>query len=489
MTVLTDHATVSHPLVGPTDLLIDGNWTVADDGSRFTVDDPATGATIASVADASPNDALRALAVADANFTSYAALTPSARADILSAAQLLLREREEQFAQLITLEMGKPLAESRGEVSYAADYLRWFAGEALRLNGSVRQLPDASGEMIVTREPVGVCVLITPWNFPLAMAARKIAPALAAGCTSILKPAPQTPLTSLAFGQLLLDSGLAPDVVNMLPTNRAAAVIGPLLADPRTRKVSFTGSTEVGRLLLRQAADGVLRSSMELGGNAPFLVFEDADLDAAVDGAMIAKLRNGGQACTAANRFLVHTSVVEEFASRLSQRFAALQLAPGSEPGSDLGPLIDDAAVTKVTELVTDATAYGATVHVGGQARVGRFFEPTVLTGVSVDARINHEEIFGPVAAITAFDNEEEAIRLANATEYGLVAYVYTRDVGRAMRVSRRLESGMLAVNRGQVSSASAPFGGIKASGLGREGGIEGIDEYLQLKYLALDAR
>jgi succinate-semialdehyde dehydrogenase/glutarate-semialdehyde dehydrogenase len=353
----------------------------------------------------------------------------------------------------------------------------------------VRQLPDASGEMIVTREPVGVCVLITPWNFPLAMAARKIAPALAAGCTSILKPAPQTPLTSLAFGQLLLDAGVPAGVVNVLPSDRAGAVVGALLADPRTRKVSFTGSTEVGRLLLRQAADGVLRSSMELGGNAPFLVFGDADLDAAIDGAMVAKLRNGGQACTAANRFLVHSSIVEEFAQRLAERFAGLRLAPGADPGSELGPLIDDQAVAKVSGLIEDARSRGATLRIGGSARSGRFFEPTVVTGVTADARINREEIFGPVAAIVAFDDEAEAVALANATEYGLVAYLYTRDVGRAMRVSRRLQSGMLAVNRGHVSSASAPFGGIKASGLGREGGSEGIDEYVQLKYMALDAR
>jgi succinate-semialdehyde dehydrogenase/glutarate-semialdehyde dehydrogenase len=374
MIASVEQAITPHPLVGPTNLLIDGRWVPGQDGARFVVDDPATGEIIASVAVGSAADALRARAAADKSFPAYAAMTASARADLLGQAHRLLREREEGFAQLITLEMGKPLAESRGEVSYAADYLRWFAGEALRLSGSVRQLPDASGEMIVTREPVGVCVLITPWNFPLAMAARKIAPALAAGCTSILKPAPQTPLTSLAFGQLLLDAGFAPGVVNILPSNRASTVISPLLADPRTRKVSFTGSTEVGRLLLRQAADGVLRTSMELGGNAPFLVFDDANLDAAIDGAMVAKLRNGGQACTAANRFLVHTSVVEEFASRLAERFSALKLAAGSEPGSELGPLIDDEAVTKVTELVADARAGGATVHVGGQARSGRFF-------------------------------------------------------------------------------------------------------------------
>jgi succinate-semialdehyde dehydrogenase/glutarate-semialdehyde dehydrogenase len=489
MTVAAQLTTLVRPLVGPTDLLIDGSWTAAGDGRRFAVDDPATGETIASVADASSDDALRALAVANERFAAFAGLTPSARSDLLTAAHRLLVEREEQVARLITLEMGKPLAESRGEVRYAADYLRWFAGEALRVSGSVRQLPDASGEMIVTREPVGVCVLITPWNFPLAMAARKIAPALAAGCTSILKPAPQTPLTSLVFGQLLLDAGVPNGVVNVLPSNRARLVAAALLADPRTRKVSFTGSTEVGRLLLRQAADGVLRSSMELGGNAPFLVFEDADLDAAIDGAMIAKLRNGGQACTAANRFLVHSSVIEQFAERLSQRFAGLRLAPGSEPGSELGPLIDDEAVAKVLGLIDDARSRGATVRTGGSAPAGRFFQPTVVTGITRDARINREEIFGPVAAITGFDDEAEAVALANETEYGLVAYLYTRDVGRAMRVSGQLQSGMLAVNRGHVSSASAPFGGIKASGLGREGGTEGIDEYVQLKYLALDAR
>jgi succinate-semialdehyde dehydrogenase/glutarate-semialdehyde dehydrogenase len=489
MTAAAKFTAAPHPQVGPTDLLIDDSWLPSNDGRRFAVDDPATAAVIASVADATPDDALRALTVADKRLPAFAALTPSARSDLLTAAHRLLREREERFAELITLEMGKPLDESRGEVGYAADYLRWFAGEALRLSGSVRQLPDASGEMIVTREPVGVCVLITPWNFPLAMAARKIAPALAAGCTSILKPAPQTPLTSLAFGQLLLDAGVPAGVVNVLPSNRAGAVVGALLADPRTRKVSFTGSTEVGKLLLRQAADGVLRSSMELGGNAPFLVFEDADLDAAIDGAMVAKLRNGGQACTAANRFLVHSSVVEEFAERLTERFAGVRLAPGSERGSELGPLIDDQAVAKVSGLIDDARSRGATLRTGGSARSGRFFEPTVVTGVTAGARINREEIFGPVAAISAFDDEGEAVALANATEYGLVAYLYTRDVGRAMRVSRQLQSGMLAVNRGQVSNASAPFGGIKASGLGREGGSEGIDEYVQLKYLALDAR
>jgi succinate-semialdehyde dehydrogenase/glutarate-semialdehyde dehydrogenase len=469
------------------ELLIDGEWAPAQSDARFGVDDPSTGLQFTTVADAGAEDAVRAVDAAAARFSEFSNSIAFERARLLNAAHDMLLERADHFALLITVEMGKPLAEAYGEVSYAAEFLEWFAGAALRLDGTARMLPDGSGQMIVVPEPVGVCVLITPWNFPLAMVTRKVAPALAAGCTAVVKPAPQAPLTALAFGRLLLDAGVAPGVVNVLPSDQAPAVVRALLAHPQTRKLSFTGSTEVGRLLLEQAARGVLRTSMELGGNAPFLVFDDADLEAAIQGALVAKLRNGGQACTAANRFLVHASVAPAFSQRLAARFAAAKLGPGMSAETEVGPLIDDPAVTKVSALVDDARARGAAILVGGEAVTGRFFAPTVLTDVPADARIHNEEIFGPVAAISTFDSEDEAIKRANDTEHGLVSYVFTRDVGRARRVGAAMQSGMVAINRGLVSSASAPFGGIKASGIGREGGNEGIDEYVQLKYVALD--
>jgi succinate-semialdehyde dehydrogenase/glutarate-semialdehyde dehydrogenase len=390
----------------------------------------------------------------------------------------------------MTLEMGKPLTEAQGEVAYGGEFLRWFGEEAVRVSGRYGLTPEGAGHVLVSRRPVGPSFLITPWNFPLAMATRKVAPALAAGCTVVLKPSELTPLTTLAFAELLLDAGLPAGVVNVVPTTRAAELSAQVVSDPRLRKLSFTGSTAVGRTLLRQAADNVLRTSMELGGNAPFLVFEDADLDAAVDGAMLAKFRNMGQACTAANRFLVHESIVEEFAARVASRVGRLRVGRGTDPEVTIGPLIDDRAVRKTTELVEDAALRGARILVGGQAREGRgsFFDPTVVVDVPPAARMVREEIFAPVVGITPFRNDVEAIHLANESEYGLVGYVFTRDLARAHRLVDELETGMMGVNVGIVSNAAAPFGGVKHSGLGREGGIEGIEEYLDTKYTLIPA-
>jgi succinate-semialdehyde dehydrogenase/glutarate-semialdehyde dehydrogenase len=400
----------------------------------------------------------------------------------------LLHERREVFAALMTLEMGKPLSEARGEVDYGAEFLRWFSEEAVRINGRYADAPDGRSRLLVTHRPVGPCLFITPWNFPLAMATRKLAPALAAGCTSVLKPAALTPLTALAFAALLSEAGVPDGVVNVVPTSRAGELTAPLLADQRLRKLSFTGSTPVGRALLRQSADRVLRTSMELGGNAPFIVFADADLEVAVSAARLAKLRNMGEACTAANRFIVHESLVEEFTTRLAEQFSRLRVGPGLAAGTDIGPLVDSRSRQDVHALVSGARAAGATVRTGGEVAAGDgwFYPPTVLAGVPADSAVLREEIFGPVAPVTSFRTEEEAIRSANAASVGLAGYVFTPDLARVLRLSEELEVGMLGVNQGVISNPAAPFGGIKESGLGREGGAEGIFEFLETVYVGL---
>jgi succinate-semialdehyde dehydrogenase/glutarate-semialdehyde dehydrogenase len=474
----------------PSKLLIGGAWQEAADGARFAVHDPATGAVLATIADAGAADAKAATEAAVAAQQIWRATAPRARADILRDAYEAVLRRRDEFATLMTLEMGKPLAEAQSELDYGADFLRWFAEEAVRVNGGYQVSPNGASRLIVMRRPVGPCLLITPWNFPLAMATRKIAPALAAGCTMVIKPSELTPLTTLLFVQQLIDSGVPAGVINVLTTTTPGPVTEPILQDGRIRKLSFTGSTQVGRMLLRQCGDQVIRTSMELGGNAPFLVFADADLDAAIEGAMLAKLRNMGEACTAVNRFYVQRPVADEFAARLAERFAGLTVGHGLDPSSDVGPLIEPAAVQKVQRLVTDAVGKGARVLAGGHPvdAPGNFFAPTVLTGVDRGAALMSEEIFGPVAPVIAFDAEEEAVAAANDTEYGLAAYVYTSSLDRSIRVSEALDFGMVGLNQGIVSNAAAPFGGIKASGLGREGGREGIAEYLDIKYVALSA-
>jgi succinate-semialdehyde dehydrogenase / glutarate-semialdehyde dehydrogenase len=473
----------------PRRLLIGGAWRDSADGRTLAVEDPATGETLMEVADAAVDDAKDALGAAHDAFATFRETAPRERADILRRAHELIAERAEELALVMTLEMGKPLAESRAEVAYANDYVRWYAEEAVRIDGRFAVNGSGAGRVLTMRQPVGPCLLITPWNFPLAMGARKIAPALAAGCTCVIKPAAQTPLSMLLLGEILADAGAPDGAVNVLAAGRSAATMEPLIADPRTRKLSFTGSTAVGRALIAQSARQVLRVSMELGGNAPFLVFEDADVDAAVDGAVIAKMRNGGEACTAANRIYVHDDVATEFAAKLAERIGRLKVGRGTEPGVEVGPLIDGTQRQKVAELVEDATAKGARVLVGGTHVEGRgwFFAPTVLTDVPRDARLLQEEIFGPVAPIVRFADEQEAVDAANDTEYGLVAYVYTRDVERAFRVCERLDTGMIGLNQGFVSNAGAPFGGVKQSGFGREGGPEGLHEYLETKYLAMN--
>ncbi|WP_448655757.1 NAD-dependent succinate-semialdehyde dehydrogenase [Microbacterium lacticum] len=473
----------------PRGLFIRGEWVEGSRGT-FPVHDPATGDVLVEIADASPEDGIRALDAAVEAQDDWAATPPRTRSDILRRAFDLLMERADEFALLMTLEMGKPLAEARGEVTYGGEFLRWFSEEAVRVAGRYGQNPEGTGRMVISQHPVGPCFFITPWNFPLAMATRKIAPALAAGCTVVIKPAELTPLTTLAFVQLLVEAGLPAGVVNVVTTTTSGAVSGPIIADPRLRKLSFTGSTPVGKKLIAQAAEGVLRVSMELGGNAPFVVFDDADLDKAVDGAMAAKFRNIGQACTAANRFIVHSSVAEEFADRVSERVKAMKIGRGTEEGVQIGPLIDRKAVEATAALVKDAVDRGATVRAGGSAidGPGTFFEPTVITEVAAGSDIVREEIFGPVLAIATFDTEDDAVRLANDTEYGLVSYVFTQDLARGHRMIDRLETGMMGLNVGVVSNAAAPFGGVKQSGLGREGGLEGIHEYLSTKYTLIPA-
>jgi succinate-semialdehyde dehydrogenase/glutarate-semialdehyde dehydrogenase len=473
-----------------TDLHIAGQWRSASSGKRFTVDNPATEDPIAEVADADVADAMTALDAAHTAQPSWAATAPRARGEILRRAFEILTDRADDVALLITSEMGKPIAESRAEVTYGAEFFRWFAEEAVRVGGTYRVAPGGEARLVTMKQPVGPSLLITPWNFPLAMATRKVGAAVAAGCTMILKPAEQTPLTSLLLAQVLAEAGLPPGVLNVIPAADPAPVSAALMRDARLRKISFTGSTEVGRLLMSQAAHNLLRVSMELGGNAPFLVFADADLDAAVDGAMVAKMRNGGESCVAANRFLVHRDVADEFATRLARRMASLTVGPGTDAGVDVGPLIDAAQRTKVAELVDDAVRTGSTILTGGQMVPGRghFYRPTVLIGISPQARISQEEVFGPVAPIVTFDDDTQAIAAANDTQYGLVAYLYTRDLNRAITVSEALETGMVGVNRGIVSNPAGPFGGVKHSGFGREGGSEGIDEYLSTKYIAVQS-
>jgi succinate-semialdehyde dehydrogenase/glutarate-semialdehyde dehydrogenase len=472
----------------PTGLLINGQWLPAASGKTFDVEDPSTGKVLVSISDAGVEDGAAAMDAAAAAQASWARTAPRERGEILRRAFELVTARAEDFALLMTLEMGKPLAEARGEVAYGAEFLRWFSEEAVRVSGRYSAAPDGKNRILVQKKPVGPCLLITPWNFPLAMATRKIAPAVAAGCTMVLKPANLTPLTSLLFAQVMQEAGLPAGVLNVIQTSTAGAVTGPLIKDDRLRKISFTGSTAVGQALMREAADKVLRSSMELGGNAPFVVFEDADLDRAVEGAVAAKMRNMGEACTAANRFIVHDSIADAFADKFAAKISALNTARGTEPDSTVGPLIDGKARNGVHALVSDAVANGAVAVTGGAPvdGPGYFYQPTVLKNVSADARILKEEIFGPVAPIITFKSEDEAIKLANNTEYGLVAYVYTRDLNRGLRVSEKIETGMLGLNAGVISNAAAPFGGVKQSGLGREGGFEGIEEYLTTQYVGI---
>jgi succinate-semialdehyde dehydrogenase/glutarate-semialdehyde dehydrogenase len=470
----------------PKQLLIGGGWRDATGGATFAVEDPSTGQEIAQVADATVEDGAAALDAAVAAQAEWARSAPRDRGEILRRAFDLITERTDDLARLMTLEMGKTLAESRAEIGYAAEFFRWFSEEAVRIHGRYSVAPNGATRLLTLKQPVGPCLMITPWNFPLAMATRKIGPAVAAGCTMVLKPAGLTPLSALAAADILREAGLPDGVLNVVTTSHTGAVMGPLIADPRLRKLTFTGSTEVGRSLVEQSAQNLLRVSMELGGNAPFLVFDDADLDAAVNGAMLAKMRNIGEACTAANRFLVHAPVAEAFAERLAERMAALRIGRGVDDGVDVGPLVEEDQRAKVAELVDDAVGLGARVLTGGSAVEGDgwFYQPTVLTDVPKEARLCTEEIFGPVAAVVPFEDEADAIAQANATEYGLVAYAFTRDFARATRVFEALETGMVGINQGIVSNPAAPFGGVKASGFGREGGFEGIDEYLETKYV-----
>jgi succinate-semialdehyde dehydrogenase/glutarate-semialdehyde dehydrogenase len=472
----------------PTQLLIGGTWRDASDHLTFAVDDPATGEVIAEVANGSVEDGLAAVTAAYDALPGWAATAPRQRAEVLRRTFELMTERSEDFARLIVRENGKALSDARGEVTYAAEFFRWFAEEAVRAEGHVQTAPAGTNRILVLRQPIGVSVLITPWNFPAAMATRKIGPALAAGCTVILKPASDTPLTALAMGALLTEAGVPAGVVNVLPSRRSGPLTTAMLHDPRVRKLSFTGSTEVGRGLLKEAADCVVNCSMELGGNAPFVVFDDADLESAVAGAMVAKMRNGGEACTSANRFLVQRGVAEEFSNRLAQAMGALRIGPGLAEGTQLGPLINAAGRDKVMSLVEGAVQDGARLAVGGTIPDGPgfFYPATVLVDVPSDSGILREEIFGPVAPVVVFDTEEEAVRLANDTEYGLVAYVYTGDLQRGLRFSEALESGMVGLNRALVSDPAAPFGGVKQSGLGREGGHDGLLEFMESKYIAV---
>ena len=472
----------------PTQLLIGGEWRDSTSGETFDVENPATGEKLATLASANSEDATAALDAACAVQDEWARTTPRERAEILRRAFELVQERADDFATLMTLEMGKPFAESKGEVTYGGEFLRWFSEEAVRDYGRTATVPEGTLRMITRRKPVGPCLLITPWNFPLAMATRKVAPAVAAGCTMVLKPAKLTPLTAQYFAQTMLDAGLPKGVLNVVSGKSASAISEPLLADARLLKLSFTGSTPVGRTLLKGAADNVLRTSMELGGNAPFIVFEDADIDQAVKGAMGAKMRNIGEACTAANRFLVHESVAEEFSEKLVAEFKKLKLGNGMDEGVTCGPLIEPKALDSVSGLVDDAAEKGATILTGGKRAGGDgyFYEPTVISNVSRETRVSQEEIFGPVAPIITFSTEEEALEIANDTEYGLASYVFTENSDRLWRIADGLEFGLMGFNAGVISNAAAPFGGVKQSGLGREGGAEGIAEYTTVQYVGI---
>ncbi len=472
----------------PTGLYINGVWRDASDGKTFDVFDPATGKLLKTIADASYEDGQEAIAAAHDTQKSWAATAPRVRAELLRAAFEKITAMSDDFAILMSLEMGKPFLEAKGEVAYGSEFLRWFSEEAVRVNGRYQTAPDGKNRLMVLKKPVGPALLITPWNFPLAMATRKIGPAIAAGCTSILKPAALTPLTSLLFAKVLQEVGVPAGVVNVIQTSRVSEVTGPIIKDSRLRKLSFTGSTPIGKMLIKDSADQVLRTSMELGGNAPFLVFEDADVDKAVEGAMQAKLRNMGEACTAANRFLIHESVADEFAQKLTARFAALKVARGVEEGTNIGPVIDDKSRNAIHALVTDATSRGAKILTGGVIPTGEgyFYPPTVLQGVAANSEILKNEIFGPVAPIVTFKTEDEAVAMANDTEYGLVAYAFTKDLNRGLRLAEKLETGMFGLNTGLVSNPAGPFGGVKQSGLGREGSLEGIEEYLETVYVGI---
>ncbi len=471
-----------------TDLFINGRWQQAANGATFAVENPATNEVIAHVADGSPEDAALAIEAAGRAQAAWGKSTPRERADILRRAYELVIANTDRLAAIMTAEMGKPLAEAKGEVAYGADMLRWFSEEAVRIGGDNASSVDGNTRILITKEPVGPSVLVTPWNFPLAMGARKIAPAVAAGCTMVFKPAELTPLTSLALVAIFKEAGLPDGVLNVVTTSSASSVVRTWTDSGIARKISFTGSTEVGKVLLRQAADNVMRSSMELGGNAPFIVLADADIEKAVDGAMKAKMRNMGEACTAANRFFVHRSVVEEFGEKFSKKMSELQVGNGALAGTDVGPLIEQKGLEKVESLVADAVSKGARVLTGGSRPEGPgyFYSPTVLVDVPTDAALMSTEIFGPVAAITPFDSEDEVLRLANDTEWGLVGYVFTESMDKAMRFSADLEVGMVGLNTGLVSNPAAPFGGVKQSGLGREGGKIGIEEFLEYKYTAV---
>jgi succinate-semialdehyde dehydrogenase/glutarate-semialdehyde dehydrogenase len=476
-------------LDAPTSLLIGGEWTGGRDGRQLPVVDPATEDVLTDVADASTEDALDAVAAAAQALPAWAATPPRERAECLRRAFTLMTERADALARLMVLENGKALRDAKAEALYSAEFFRWYAEEAVRMEGSLSVAPSGANRILVQLQPVGVSVLVTPWNFPAAMATRKIGPALAAGCTVVLKPAKETPLTALAVAGILTEAGVPAGVVNVVQTSTPGPAVAAMMADPRVRKLSFTGSTEVGRVLLTQAAQTVTNCSMELGGNAPFLVFDDADLEAAVDGAMIAKMRNGGEACTAANRFYVHDAVADAFTTALAARMAKLNLGPGLDEGTDLGPLVNADTRSKVAELVADAAAAGSKVLMGGSApdRPGYFYLPTVLSEVPPDAGILDKEIFGPVAPVVRFTSEDEVIGLANDTEFGLVSYLYSADLRRCLRVAEALEAGMVGINRGIVSDPAAPFGGVKQSGIGREGGHEGLLEFSEIKYIAVD--
>jgi len=472
----------------PKALMIGGEQRAASDGATFDVLDPATGQVLATVASGTVDDAVSCVDAAAAAAAGWAATAPRQRSDILRRAHELMVERADILARLIVAENGKALPDARGEVLYSAEFFRWYAEEAVRIKGEIQTAPGGANKIIVVHQPVGIAVLVTPWNFPAAMASRKIGPALAAGCTVILKPASETPLTALALAAILAEAGVPRGVVNVLPSKRSGPVVAAMLADPRVRKLSFTGSTEVGRTLLHLANEQIINCSMELGGNAPFIVFEDADLDAAIEGALIAKMRNAGEACTAANRFYVAASIADEFARRLSSAMSGMQVGPGADDGVTVGPLVNAASRTKVAELVDGAVANGAKVLTGGTVPdgAGFFYPPTVLTHVPPNAAILHTEIFGPVAPIATFTTEDEAVELANSTDFGLVSYIYTRDLARGLRVSERIEAGMVGLNRGLVSDPAAPFGGVKQSGLGREGGHEGMLAFTESKYIAV---
>jgi succinate-semialdehyde dehydrogenase/glutarate-semialdehyde dehydrogenase len=474
-----------------TGIHVDGAWRDAASGATFDVINPATGEAIATIADGGASDAAAAIEAAGRAQPSWAAVPARERAEILRRAYELIVERADELALLMTTEMGKPLAEAKGEVTYGAEFFRWFSEEACRIRGDARRSPDGKTRLMVTHEPVGPCILITPWNFPLAMATRKIGPAIAAGCTMVFKPANLTPLTSLYVMDLLREAGLPDGVLNVVCTTDAGGVVEPWIDSGIARKLSFTGSTPVGRTLLEQCARGVLRTSMELGGNAPFVVCEDADMDTAVAAAMAAKMRNMGEACTSANRILVHRSVLDEFGRRLTEKMSALTVGDGTTDGTDVGPLVEEKAVTKVVDLVDDAVERGAEVLTGGSRLEGPgyFYPPTVLTGVTPDAELMSTEIFGPVAALVPFDTDDEAVALANDTEFGLVSYVMTENLDRAMTMSERLQAGMVGINVGVVSNPAAPFGGIKQSGLGREGGLSGIEEFVETKLVAIPVR